>query len=705
MTIRKSLLTGLAVLAILGALQGAASIIGSQIQQRGMADRARSMVAVNFADQALMAFERAASAARVARRAAEPEQAEREAARFHAETVLLHHALSEAARREPRLAKLSVDAEEWVRLVEARLPGHQAGGQTALLREDLLADRHVALQQAIAKAVSDVLYDAVVARERAGRSATGVQAAILGVVLLSLGAAVWLGLLLRRRVLRPLRLLTGATRRLVAGELRFQVAGTGRRDEIGAIAKALEGLRQGTLEARRLEAVAAADRSVAEAHATYLAHHDALTGLANRALLRERLDHAIALARRNNERVGVYFLDLDRFKGVNDSRGHAAGDALLREVARRLLAVVRDTDTVARLGGDEFVVVQLAIENPQGAEQLAGRISDTLSDIFDLGDGEQARVTASVGIALFPEDGESIDTLLAHADTALYRVKVEGRNGFAFFRPDMDREAHLRRSLEQDLQLALQRGQLSLAFQPQAAMESGVIVGFEALLRWNHPARGPVRPDHFIPIAEASGAIIPIGAWVLREACSEAMRWTVPLRIAVNVSPAQLLQGDFATLVAETLAATGLPPARLELEVTEGLFINDPARTLAALQRIRASGVSVSMDDFGTGYSSLSSLRAFPFDRIKIDRCFVKDLTTSNDAAAIVHAVLGLARGLGMPVVAEGIEDAEQMAALRAARCAEGQGYLIGKPGPIAAFADVTNPQADRRELTSVAAE
>jgi EAL domain-containing protein (putative c-di-GMP-specific phosphodiesterase class I) len=224
-------------------------------------------------------------------------------------------------------------------------------------------------------------------------------------------------------------------------------------------------------------------------------------------------------------------------------------------------------------------------------------------------------------------------------------------------------------------------------------------------LRWVHPERGSVRPDHFIPIAEACGAIIPIGAWVLRQACAEAVNWEAPLRIAVNVSPAQFLHGDFAALVEDTLAATGLPPTRLELEVTEGLLINDPARTLAALQRIRATGVSISMDDFGTGYSSLSSLRAFPFDRIKIDRSFVKDLTSSSDAAAIVAAVLGLAHGLGLPVVAEGIEDAEQLAALRTAHCAEGQGYLIGKPGPIAAFAGVTNPGSTRQAFAAAAAE
>jgi len=433
-------------------------------------------------------------------------------------------------------------------------------------------------------------------------------------------------------------------------------------------------------------------RVAAEARIRYLAHHDALTGLTNRAMLRQRLEHAIALARRTGEVVAVFCLDLDRFKGVNDGLGHAAGDALLREVGRRLLTAVRETDTVARLGGDEFVIVQSSDGPSAGVEALAARLTLALSETYELGGGAQAAISASIGIALFPQDAEDADTLLAYADLALYRVKQDGRDGFAFFQAEMDAQARMRRRLEQDLRAALPRGELTLAYQPQADLRSGAVIGFEALLRWQHPERGAIPPDIFIPVAEASGAIVPIGAWVLREACAEAMRWTAPLRIAVNVSPAQFQLCDMAVLVEDTLAATGLDPSRLELEVTEGLLIRDPERTLALLSRIRATGVRIAMDDFGTGYSSLSSLRAFPFDRIKVDRSFVRDLTTSPEAAAIVRAVLGLARGLGMPVVAEGVEDDAQMAALRGFECAEIQGYLIGRPSPIASFSSLTHP-------------
>ncbi len=435
------------------------------------------------------------------------------------------------------------------------------------------------------------------------------------------------------------------------------------------------------------------ERTAAEARIRYLAHHDALTGLSNRTMLRERLDHALAVARRTGQMVAVICLDLDRFKGVNDALGHAAGDTLLREVGRRVLAAVRDTDTVARLGGDEFVVVLPMVTQSHSVETLAERLTLSLSETYELGGGQQAAISASSGIALFPQDGEDGESLLANADLALYRVKQDGRNGYAFFQAEMDAEAQTRRRLEQDLRAALARGQLTLAFQPQADLQTGEVSGFEALLRWHHPERGQIPPDVFIPIAEASGAIVPIGAWVLREACAEAARWAVPLRIAVNVSPAQFQLCDMARLVEDTLATTGLEASRLELEVTEGLLIREPDRTLDLLRRIRATGVRIAMDDFGTGYSSLSSLRAFPFDRIKVDRSFVRDLATSPEAAAIVRAVLGLANGLGMPVVAEGVEDDAQLDALRGTDCAEIQGYLIGRPLPIGNFLDLTNPR------------
>ena len=429
-----------------------------------------------------------------------------------------------------------------------------------------------------------------------------------------------------------------------------------------------------------------------------LAHHDALTGLANRALLRERINEATARARRAESNLAVLCLDLDGFKAVNDLYGHAAGDRLLREVAARLIRSVRETDTVARLGGDEFVVLQTEHVQPEAARALAERIVATLAEPYDLGAGEaQGAVTASVGVAVFPADGDEPETLLHNADTALYRAKWAGKNGAAFFRPEMDHELRERRSLESDLRQAVGCGEFRLAWQQlSAADDDGRVTGFEALLRWHDPERGLVPPDVFIPVAEACGAIAVIGAWVLREACHEAARWAQPLRVAVNVSPLQAQQGEvFAEVVEQALASSGLAPSRLILEVTEGVLIREPDRVLAALRRLKVLGVQVALDDFGTGYSSLGTLRAFPFDKIKIDRSFVAGLNTEagEQDAAIVRAVLGLARGLGLPVTAEGVETAAQLGVLRAAGCNEVQGWLVGRPAPIESFAHLTGPR------------
>ena len=435
------------------------------------------------------------------------------------------------------------------------------------------------------------------------------------------------------------------------------------------------------------------ERHVAAQRIYELAHRDALTGLANRALLHERLCDALARARRAGESLAVLRLDLDGFKAVNDLGGHAAGDALLREVAARLVRGVREGDTVARLSGDEFVVVQDVPGQPAAARALAGRLVSVLAEPYDLGPGARAGVTASIGAALFPGDGEDADALLHNAGTALQRAKWAGRNGSAFFRPEMDRELRERRVLERDLREAAARGEFALAWQPLAeAAEAGRVTGFEVLLRWRHPERGPVPPDLFIPAAEASGAILGIGAWVLHEACREAARWAAPLRVAVNVSPVQAQRGAaFAETVERALAASGLNPARLVLEVTEGVLIREPECVLDALRRLKALGVRIALDDFGTGYSSLATLRAFPFDEVKIDRGFVAGMAEGGRDAAIVRAVLGLARGLGLPVVAEGVETEAQLAALRREGCDAVQGWLIGRPAPIEAFARFTD--------------
>ena len=432
------------------------------------------------------------------------------------------------------------------------------------------------------------------------------------------------------------------------------------------------------------------ERNAAEARILYLAHHDPLTGLANRARLRDRLEQELAVGRRTGKSLAVCCLDLDRFKTINDTFGHAAGDVLLREISRRLLAETRETDAVARLGGDEFVVVQTGLDFPEAAQHLAKRLVESLAGPIEIVPGHLATVTVSIGIAIYPEDGTAVDSLLVSADLALYRAKEEGRNTFAFFRADMDAAEQERRALEQDLRSALDRQEFSLAFQPQTDLRTGTITGFEALLRWRHPSRGQVSPALFIPVAEASGGIIAIGAWVLRQACTEAASWPAKLRIAVNVSAAQLQQTGFAAFVADVLRETGLEPKRLELEITETFVIRDKDGAFDTLRRIRGLGVLLALDDFGTGYSSLSMLRAFRFDRIKLDRSFVTDVATSDEACSFVAALVYLAAGLSLPILAEGVEDKDQLSALQDAGCAEAQGYLIGRPLPIGAYAHVT---------------
>ena len=432
----------------------------------------------------------------------------------------------------------------------------------------------------------------------------------------------------------------------------------------------------------------------AEARAQYLALHDVLTGLANRARLDAQLQRAVEQAGRAGERVAVICLDLDRFKSVNDLYGHAAGDDVLRVAAQRLQRTLRPCDLAARLGGDEFAVIEVGLRRPEEAESLAARIVAELSAEYVLQNGQIVTLSASVGLALFPDDGVDCDVLLSRADAALYGIKSNGRNGFAFFHAGMDSAIRVRRALEQDIRLALARDELRLVYQAQCETVSRRVVGFEALLRWRHPERGDVPPDEFIGVAESCGAIVPIGAWVLREACREAASWPVKLRVAVNVSPAQLHQGELCTTVERVLAETGLEPERLELEVTEGLVIRDRDLALRAMWRLKKMGVLLALDDFGTGYSSLTTLGAFPFDRVKVDRSFIRELCSSREAQAIVRAVMGLGRGLGVPIVAEGVETEAQLAELRLQECDEVQGFLLSRPSEIGTLRDVTHGPA-----------
>lgn len=430
----------------------------------------------------------------------------------------------------------------------------------------------------------------------------------------------------------------------------------------------------------------------AQARIHHLAYTDTLTGLGNRALLAEDFSKVVARAAKAGKKVAVLYADLDGFRATNDLQGHKAGDQLLCRVAERIRSVARGADIVARLGGDEFLIVQAEKGNRDEFVDLAEALSRALYGRYTLDSGTEIRASASIGVSCFPEDGSELEELMAHADTALCRVKGNRRSGFAFYTREMDAERLARRSFERDVSLAAEAGQLSVVYQPQASVKTCDITGFEALLRWKHPIHGYVSPQKFIPAAEACGAIKEIGAFVLREALTEAARWTRPLRIAVNASPAQIVHADFAKLVEETLEATNVAATRLEIEVTESLFIYDSDAALRTLERIKALGVSVSIDDFGTGYSSLSTLRSFPFDRIKIDRSFVVDMVANADGAAIVNSILGLGKSLGRPVVAEGVETELQRKMLEGWGCDEMQGYLIGKPLPIAKYGHIANP-------------
>ncbi|HVV94544.1 MAG TPA: EAL domain-containing protein [Hyphomicrobiales bacterium] len=412
----------------------------------------------------------------------------------------------------------------------------------------------------------------------------------------------------------------------------------------------------------------------------HMARHDGLTDLPNRTLLHERMEEALGRVRRG-ESLAVHCIDLDHFKSVNDTLGHPLGDALLRQVGQRLRGALREVDTVARLGGDEFAVVQVQVDRPEHAELLARRLVETISEPYDL-DGHQVMIGASVGVTLAPHDGVTADDLMKNADMALYRAKTEGRGTHRFFEPEMDAQLQARRTLELDLRQALASQEFVLHYQPLLNLEENRISGFEALLRWNHPRRGLVAPSEFIGLAEEIGLIVPIGEWVLRQACREAARWPGDIRVAVNLSPAQFRNRNLTHDVIRALAGSGLSPQRLELEITESVLLVENEATLATLHQLRSLGVRIAMDDFGTGYSSLSYLRSFPFDKIKIDGSFVRDASDRADCAAIIRAVAGLGESLGIPTTAEGVETEEQLRHVFAEGCTEVQGYLFSRPRP-----------------------
>jgi diguanylate cyclase (GGDEF)-like protein len=424
------------------------------------------------------------------------------------------------------------------------------------------------------------------------------------------------------------------------------------------------------------------ERHRSEARISFMARHDSLTTLPNRALFGERLEQALA----GLENGGVFSLllvDLDRFKEVNDTHGHPIGDTLLRVVARRLLACARDEDTVARLGGDEFAFIGTGVRDAYDAGQLAARIIQTVSQPFVI-NGYSLEIGASVGIVVANADNRDADDLLRDADIALYAVKKDGRGSYAVFTPDMETARQARRLLEHDLLQSLAEGQMELLYQPKVALADGRIRGFEALLRWNHPTRGVIMPSDFIWLSEEIGFIEKLGAWILHQACRDAALWPYTVKVAINVSPVQFRSGQLIRHLEVALTDSGMPASRVELEVTETTLLHENEATLATLRAMHALGARIVLDDFGTGFASLSYLRSFPFDRIKIDRSFVKDFGLRNDADAIIRAIVGLGKSLRIPVTAEGVETEEQLALVRAEGCDEAQGYLISEPIPAA---------------------
>jgi diguanylate cyclase (GGDEF)-like protein len=423
------------------------------------------------------------------------------------------------------------------------------------------------------------------------------------------------------------------------------------------------------------------EKRLADEHILRLARFDTLTGLANRASFQEDAERALAAAQAAGQPVALLCLDLDQFKSINDTLGHPVGDALLKQVAKRIRSCARDRDVVARLGGDEFAVLQYAASGPTDAMMLARLILDGFKEPFKLEHGEMV-IDTTIGIAVAPSDGWAADALLKKADLALYAGKADGGAAYRFFEPEMEAWAHRRRALEVGLRSALDNKEIQLMFQPQVDLRYGAVVGCEALVRWKSAEWGMVSPDEFIPVAEATGLIDSIGEFVLREAVKVASQWPNDAVVAVNLSPAQFKNQKLLSTVVSALAESGLPPRRLELEVTESLFIDGSEHSYNMLRNLRTLGIRTSLDDFGTGYSSLSYLRRFPFDKIKIDKSFIADVAVGEDSVAIIRAIVALAEALGMTTTAEGVESLDQVAKLREAGCTQIQGHVFSRPRP-----------------------
>jgi len=428
------------------------------------------------------------------------------------------------------------------------------------------------------------------------------------------------------------------------------------------------------------------ERRTYEARIEYLANHDAVTDLPNRNLLCDRVAQLISQSYRSRERLAVLFLDVDRFKLVNDSFGHTVGDGLLKSIAERLRATIRQTDTVARLGGDEFVILVARLAHPEDAGGVARKMLETFAHPFIVA-GRELQVTASIGVSIYPEDGDDSNALLTSADAAMYRAKEHGRDCFQYYTREMTVQAQERLELETALRLAVERQEFELHYQPQVDLNSGTITGLEALIRWRHPSLGMVLPAQFIPLAEETGLIAPIGEWAMRTACAQAAVWHTSghrqLSIAVNLSPRQFLQRDMVSFVRDVLATSGLPAECLELELTESLLMEDSSAVVESLRRLKAVGVGLSLDDFGTGYSSLRYLKRFPIDVVKIDRSFVCDVTSNADGASLTKTIIAMAKSLKLKTIAEGAETRAQLAFLKRNGCDAIQGYYFSRPLPV----------------------
>ena len=441
------------------------------------------------------------------------------------------------------------------------------------------------------------------------------------------------------------------------------------------------------------------DRLAAEEKIKHLAHFDALTDLPNRMSFYQRIETALSHLRRS-ETIAVLSLDLDRFKSVNDTLGHPVGDLLLQAAADRMRNCVRNEDLVARLGGDEFAIVRVSSTQTSDVSAFAARLIEVIGAPYDL-DGHQVIVGASIGIAVAPGDGDKPDTLMKNADLALYRAKDDGGGAYRFFESEMDARMQARRALELDLRKALMNGEFELYYQPIVDVKSEQITSCEALIRWHHPSRGMIAPAEFISIAEETGLIVPLGEWVIRQACAEAVRWPKHVTVAVNLSPAQFKSRNLVLSVISALAASGLPANRLELEITELVLLQDNDNAFAVLHQLRDLGIRIAMDDFGTGYSSLGYLRSFPFDKIKIDQSFIHDLSTEEGSIAIIRAVVGLSSSMGITTTAEGVETKEQLARLTSEGCNEVQGFLFSPPRSAADLQRLFNKMAPRIEAVA----